>query len=52
MWCVLVLVNKSARVFFDVRKTNWRFRYEIFLLGKNKNNSQKEALLTLSKNHT
>lgn len=33
--CVLVLVNKSARVFFfDMRKTNWRFRYEISLLGK------------------
>ena len=27
--CVLVLVNKSARVFFfDMRKTNWRFRYK------------------------
>lgn len=29
--CVLVLVNKSARVFFfDMRKTNWRFRYKNF----------------------
>ena len=34
--CVLVLVNKSARVFFfDMRKTNWRFRYKNFPLGKN-----------------
>ena len=33
--CVLVLVNKSARVFFfDMRKTNWRFRYKNFPLGK------------------
>ena len=40
--CVLVLVNKSARVFFfDMRKTNWRFRYKNFPLGKTKT-TQKE----------
>ena len=48
--CVLVLVNKSARVvFFDMRKTNWRFRYKNFPLGENKNNTKRTT--TTLKSH-
>ena len=49
--CVLVLVNKSARVYFlTCAKRIGVLDTKISLLGKTKT-TQKEALLTLS-NHT
>ena len=46
--CSFLLTKVRAYFFFDMRKTNWRFRYKVSLLGKTKQKEPPPRQITRS----